>query len=283
MGIQDFFNNIPFYVYWIFGLVLVFGIYTWVLDESTKSSVKIFLKTYGVWIGLFIGWLFCRSYWGYFTPDDWMGRKANTYFLIFAMLWGIATNFLGKERYISTQAICDNRSGSCAKYEEIGDYVVLNIGSTDAPLFPWDLGHSAWCVPKRHFNKINNIKNASATQIKIATQVQKCDLEELPAQIHDFIETTSGYNKEDVWYGEFSLDELKSGNVIEVDGKKVDMKEYETKLKDTNRMLNESRTMLKGKTSAIKGFVSDASTIQKKASGRSAFSSNEQRPKESEY
>ena len=89
----------------------------------------------------------------------------------------------------------------------------------------------------------------------------------------DELDGLSGYNKDDIYYGEFSLDELKTGfQIKDLESKSLDLQEYEFKLRDTNRMLNEARLMLKGKTSTIKGFVSDTSTIQKKASGKSAFS-----------
>ena len=72
------------------------------------------------------------------------------------------------------------------------------------------------------------------------------------------------FSKADIWLA-------CAASPRESEGKTLEPTEFENKLKDTQRLLNESRQMLKGKTSAIRGFVSDADTIRKKAGGRSAL------------
>lgn len=265
---------IPAWLVWVIALLGVFIIWNYFLSEESKTVVWGLLKRYFVWLIIIAAYIYMRTYWGYFTEaDSFFGRKANTFALYLVLLWGLAVNFLGRERYVSTQAICDNRSGSCASYKEVGDYIILNIGSCDASLFPWEWGHESWVIPKRHFNKINGKPNASQTQILIKTNIVQVDLTEVPPQCHDFIETTSGYNKEIVYYGEFSLAELESGETITYKGGKnkaeqeLTMEEYETKMKDAFRMINEARAMVKGKTKSILGFISNVSTIQRKAKG----------------
>lgn len=264
--------DIPSWVFWVTGIVGAFLIYLFILNDEMKAGVKVFVKKFGVWIVLIGAWYFLRDYLGFFTPDNFFGRKANTYFLLLGILYLLGLNFIARERYISTQAVADNRSGSCARYKQIGEWIILNIGSCDADAFPWHDGHETWVVPAIHFNKINKKQNASATQIVVQTNIQKADLLEVPSTCFDFIQSTGGYNKDNVYFGIFSADELESEMKLKDEtGKEFDLTIWESKLKDTNRMLNENREMLKGKTSQIKRFVSDVSTIQKKASGRSSF------------
>ncbi len=264
--------EIPTYVFWIAGLVVATIIYS-LLNEELKASVRSFFKKFGIWIIIALAWFFLRDRLGFFTQDDWFGRKANTYFLFLGILYLLGLNFLARERYVSTQAVADNRSGSCARYKQLGDWIVLNIGSCDANAFPWHDGHETWVVPAKHFNKINSKPNSSSTQIVVQTNIQHSDLLEVPPLCYDFIQSTSGYNKENVYYGLFSAEELESGIKIKAEGVEFEPSVWETKLKDTNRMLNENREMLKGKTSQIKRFISDVNVIQKKASGKNAFSS----------
>ena len=263
---------IPLWAWLVLGGFVALAIYFFILNDHSRSIVWRLIKAYGFFIILAVIYLLMRHYWGFFETGDWFTRKANAYCLLILAGYLIGREFLGKVRYKSTQAICDNRSGACAEYQDVGKYVVLKIGSTDW-FIPWEWGHETWVVPKRHFNKINEKPNASKTQIKIKTNVTQCDLNEVPPKCRDYIETTFGYSKEDVYYGEFSLAEIKSGLKIkdEKSGKTLEPTEFENKLKDTQRLLNESRQMLKGKTSAIRGFVSDADTIRKKAGGRSAL------------
>jgi len=271
---MSFLSIFPSWFWWALAGATAFIVWVWILsDDIKKSLLSMFKKHWGV-LFVAVAYIYMRAYSGSFGPDDTFNLKANTYGVMLLFLWGIAKNFLGLERYKSTQAIADNRSGSCAEYKEVGDYVVLNIGSCDAPLFPWSWGHETWVVPKRHFNKINNKATASRTQIKIKTNIQRSDLGEVGAKVKDFIEGDSGYNKENVFYGEFSRDEILSKPIFKDDElAKLNTSEYENKLKDTNRLLNEARAMLKGKTSAIKGFVSDADVIRKKAGGGSTIQS----------
>ena len=264
---MDWFN-----VLWIAGIGGAVFIYFVILPEGSKAEVRRFLKSWGVWLFLFLGWLYFHNKWGYWGPDEWLGNKANSIFFFLAIGWALARNFLERERYHSTQAIADNRSGSCAKYQELEDYVVLNIGSVDADLFPWSMGHETWVVRKRHFNKINGKIN-TPSQILCESQLVQCDLTEVPPSAHDFIETSFGYNKDVVFYGEFSQAELISDAKIELGTTSVNTKEYQKILKDTQRMLNEARSMLKGKLSAVKRFVSDVGTTLRKASGQSVIPS----------
>ena len=133
------------------------------MDENTKAIFKNFIYQYGFYIGLLLAWLFMRQYLGYFTEEDWFDKQANTYALFILFLFLIAKNFLGVLRYQSTQAICDNRSGSCTKYQRLGEHVVMNIGTTDADGIAWPFGHETWVVPYRHFKKINQKTNILVT------------------------------------------------------------------------------------------------------------------------
>lgn len=200
-------------------------------------------------------YLYFRDRWG-IVADSWLGqyRSATVFLFTSLFIWQTGKMFLQSERYKSTQAIADNRHGSCGKYEEKGDYVVLNIGSLsgDADI-PWRSGHETWVVRRESFKKIGE-------QIYVGTQLDKSDILEVPPYIKDFIESTSGYNKENIYYGEFS-------QIAKIDD--PEKNEVTDKLRDNQRLNNELKAMLRGKTSAIKGFVSDTAAIQKKAKGES--------------
>lgn len=244
------------WLYILIGLAVAFFIYYFwkKTEQEQKSSIKTTIWKYKIPIILTGLFLYFFNIWGY-VSDSWLGKwkSAVAFYLFGLFLWVNVKLFLSHERYSSTQAVSDNRHGSCSQYQEIGDYIAMNIGSCDATAFPWFYGHETWVVRKENFNKVGN-------QIFTHTQLIKSDIMEIPAQVHDFVESTTGYNKENIYYGEFSQ-ETKLEN--------VNAEELENKIKDTNRVLNETRTMLKGKTSSIKTFVSDANIIQKKAKGES--------------
>lgn len=232
------------------------------LDESTKHNLAEKGKKLIIPVLLIFIYLYFRKKWGP-VSESWLGEYNSATVLVFFlfMIWKLSVLFLAKERYVSTAAIADNRHGSCAKYQPIGDYMVLNIGSVDAAGFPWPYGHETWVVRREAFQKFTD-------QICCSTQILQADLLEVPVQVYEFISTTTGYNKNNIYYGEFSQ---------KVKIQDPEKGRLEMEMRDTNRMLNENRTMLKGKTSAVKSFVSDTSIIQKKAKGESLLSSSEEK------
>lgn len=248
------------------GLFIIISVWSR-LDSETRSDIKSFLWKAKVPIALIIFFIYTSQVWGTVAETQVGQWKAATLFFFFGLFVWISTNlFIARERYESTTAIADNRHGSCAKYERRGDWVILNIGSIDATAFPYPFGHEVWVCPITAFNKL-------ADQLIVKSQLQRVDVTEVPTEVHDFIIATTGYNKENVYFGIFTLEEKLNDKVkLETSEGKLRLAEYETKLKDTNRMLNEARAMVKGKTSVIKSFVSDTDTILKKAKGQSLLS-----------
>lgn len=264
------FSSLPNYAYVLFGLVIALMIYA-LMPEDAKKPIKIFLKNRGVPILIILLWVCMRDQMGTFPIDSWWNEQANTFGVLLLTLYALGVNFLGKERYDSTQAIADDKSGSCMDYKIVGDYVVLNIGSVKGSVFSWVYGHESWIVPKRLFKKIDK-KNYSKSQILCLVKIAKADILEIPVKCYEFLEASKTYNKDNIFYGELSQEELEYEFDIQKEKDKNPimkklLADLEMEIRDKNRMLSETRDMLKGKTSAIKGFVSDANGIQNTASG----------------
>lgn len=274
MGFTEMINSVPLGIWWLVAGLAVLLVYLFALNDEQKVGVNGFMKKYTLWVFVILLFFWGRSNWGFWVETDTafhFSRKSDTFIVIASLAIGWSIQFLGKLRYLSTQAVCDNRSGSCADYQEVGEYTILNIGTVDADMFPWYHGHETWIIPTRHFRKINGSKNMTKAQIIIATLVDKVDITELSSECQDYIESSSTYNKENIYYGEFSMNEIRCAKdknyKVDIDGVKLDLNDYATKLKDTQRLLNESRQMVKGKTKAILGFMSHNNEIQKKARG----------------
>jgi len=264
---------LPGYVWWLLAFVLAFVIYKFAFDDDMQEQTRGFVKTYAVWLILVLVFLYGRNNWGYWEASEGLihfSRVSDTFLIVISLTILLGRMFLGRERYLSTQAIADNRSGSCAEYQEVGDYVVMNIGSCDADMFPWLTGHETWIVPKRHFSKINGADNKTRGQIIIETFITKKDITEINTACQSFIEGSKGYHKEDIYHGEFSRNEIlqNPGRALkDKNGKKLTLSDYEKKLDDTTRLLNEARAMIQGKTKTMLGYVSHVGQIMKKAKG----------------
>lgn len=264
---------VPLWVWWVLGALILLFIYFQVSSETKKKVGYLFSKYWPLLFIILIYFLM-RANLGTWSEDDWLGKQANTYGILLLSAYILGRLFLQRERYFSTHAVADNMSGSCALYFPCGDHVAMIIGSTDATGFPWPFGHATWIVPKRHFKKVNGKRNSPA-QIYCKTQLFKSDINEIPPLCKELIEPDKRFDKENIFYGEFSheeklhINEEKKNSKDAKEKAKKSAEELELTIRDSNRMLNESRTMIKGKSSSIKGFVSDAEAIRKTAQGKS--------------
>lgn len=263
--------EIPLIVFWIVGISFSLIIYLFVFSDEKKDIAKQFMKKFGFWIVFILLWISCNNFfgvWNYNAPiGSFFSRRATTIFLFLFFIINIFKLLIWFIRYIEVQAICDNRSGACARYVQRGRYIILSIGSTD-----WfDFGHESWVVPIKHFNKINNKPNSSKTQIEIKTRVTRSDIEEIPKEAFDFFEMEAeadGFNKENIYYGEYSLRDIEENNRInDKKGNKLSLLD----IKNINRQDNETQRMLSSKLKLRKEFFSAINTIRKKASGEQTY------------
>ena len=265
----------PDYVFFLIGIAISVGIY-FSFDDEKRHKANLFLKEWGIWILIFFSWVFFRNRLGNFDYGTFWNNRANTAAILISLVYGIFIFVRFKQRYKSTQAICDNRHGSCAKYYPKGDYVFLNIGTTDEGWFPQVNGDETWIVPARHFKLINETTSSPKTQIYIKTNVSKMELLDLPNEAYNFFETESqsaGYNKDNIYYGEQTLEEAKNSKPItDENGKKNINEMLMLKVKNTQRMLNESQSMVKSKLMHTRKFVNDANVIGRKERGQGAYS-----------
>jgi hypothetical protein len=265
-------------IYLLIALVAFFIIY-WIwkqLDSYTKSGITSTLKRFAVPIVLIILFFYFRKKWGTLAESSMANWNTATVVLVFLLLiWQAGVLFLVREKYHSTAAIADGdrMHGSCANYQHKGDYMILSIGSIDAPGFPWPYGDGTWVCPAEHFNKINEHLGAP-TQIYIKTFLEKVDINDIPPYCKDFIMSTSGYNKNNIYYGELTEKEMM--DEVKDDGQIKTKRDMELKLKDTNRMLNESRMMVKKNYQDLKRLFTDWDSIQKKMKGQSTINYSEQ-------
>jgi hypothetical protein len=266
--------EIPVYFFWIVGAAIALTIYLY-LNEYQQHQVGLFAKKYGIWVGLILCWLMFYNSLGQFQYGDFFNKKANVCFIIISLIVGLTYSFMYRERYFSTHAICNNRHGSCAEYEFAGDYVLLNIGSCDYD-FPLHKGNETWVVPRKHFNKINGKPNTPKAQIYIKTKVTQCEIGEIPSYCYHSLIKNDSFNKEKIYFGMFSLEELEDKNTTLEDhkGNKLSPEMYEAYAKEVNISLNNSREINKGNMDNIKRQVSNLDQIRKKASGINSFNSN---------
>ena len=270
----------PDYVFFLIGIAISVGIY-FSFDDEKRHKANLFLKEWGIWILIFFSWLFFRNRLGYFDYGTFWNNRANTAAILISLVYGIFIFVRFKQRYKSTHLIADNISGSCASYEYCQDFVICNLETTDEGWIPQVHGERTLVVPARHFHKINGKENSAKSQIWVETKVMKSDIEEVPQYVYDTImgnplkgiTGNKHYNWDNVYLGYFSAAELENKDLKLKDNENIslDPAHWEARMKDTNRMLNDSRIMLKEKLSNGKTIISDLGAIYKKGRGKDAY------------
>lgn len=266
------------FVYIFGGIIIVFLILYFLrkLDPEIRAPIFNFFIQWWPIILAVIAYFYFRNKWGIVAESDIGEWKLATLALdVFILLYWGANMFLQKERYFSTQAISDNRSGSCADYKQIGEYIVLNIGTCNN-LFPWPIGYETWVVPAEHFFKIDGTTTNPKAQIAITTFIMQADVDEVPPTCKEFIESNKNFNKTNIYYGEFTQSELTDEiDILNEKGMKVKItkRDFNLKIRDTQRLWNEQRTMTKGKSGDLKRYWSDQAAINRKMQGKSVLDS----------
>jgi hypothetical protein len=256
--------------------VLVFIIvYHYMPDEAKKKS-KMFLWEYGVFVVLFILWLYFRNQWGlvYEHPEAWPGniRRATFFFGFGALLYFAVKSWLYEFRYYTNHAIADNRSGSCHRFQEVGstgegnNWVILFIGGSGTSdhkfVFPWPWAHEIWVVPKTACQFIGN-------QILVKSQINKVDILDVPEEVNEFIEndTFAKFAKDYIFFGLWDAEIRATNPNVQI---------IESNVEKLNSRINELKEMLRGKLSVVRSFVSDTMAMQDRLKGKSRFGGQQQ-------
>ena len=275
-SILSFMPDSIFFILIALALVLLYSL----LPDDVKSITKKFLKQYGIFIILFLFWLYFKSKWGfvYTDPNRWPANMRYATFIAFfvLMIYGMGSWLLYKERYFSTHFICNNIAGSCVRRHDIGDWTIFYIGgsgsSDEKMVFPFPFAQKIVVVPKDSWKHVGS-HMVSDCQVRKVDKTESNPLGEddnritalgLPEDITDFLEKDT--------FGKRALDEVYIGYVSEefkTDNPGVVKLEEDLRKKDAR--IAELNKMLLGKMSHVKGFVSDAKAIGDKLSGKSMF------------
>jgi hypothetical protein len=231
------------------------------LSDDIKTGIKNFLKRFGVFIVLGCLWLYFRKQWGLVAENEFFGQMYLATFLLWLTLliyFGVKS-WLYEQRYYTDHAIANNRQGSCAKYFEIGEWVILFIGNSGSSderfVIPWPWIKEIWVVPKCAVQFIGN-------QICVLSQLELSNYMEMPEEeISHFIEThpMARWCKDNVYFGLWT-EKIKAHNPI--------YSELQQNLKKSQERLLEATKMLKGKLTVTKQFISDTLGMTEKFKGK---------------
>lgn len=252
---------LPDYLLFLFVFIVALVIYYYLPDEL-KSGIRRFVVGYGFYIVLFLLWLYYRNQWGVVADYEFWGQMKYATFLT-ALVLGLYLGFkmwLFEFRYYTNQAIANNDHGSCHRYHEIGDWAILFIGgsgtSDEKFVFPWPWVKKIWVVPKVAVQFVGN-------QIFVRSQIDKVDLFDVPGleEVAEFIgnDPFGRWCKEKIYFGLWD-EQVKATN--------PKYAEIESINKKLNARVNELNTMLKGKLTSTKQFISDTFAMQDKIIGK---------------
>jgi hypothetical protein len=254
------FSFMPDWLLFLIIGIIAFVVYTQ-LPDSVKHPLNNILRGYGFYVLLFLLWLYFRNQWGFVRENEFFGGMRLATFMLFLVLliyFGVKS-WLYEQRYYTDHAIANNRQGSCAKYFEIGDWVVLFIGSSGSTderfVIPWPWIKEIWVVPKSSVQFIGN-------QICILSQLELCNYMEMPdEEISNFIENhpMARWCKERVYFGLWTE---------KIKAKDPKYSELQSLWKKTSERLIEATKMLKGKLTLTKQFVSDTMGMTDKFKGK---------------
>lgn len=259
---------LPDWLVLIFFGVILYVIY-YNLPEETKSGVKKFLMEYGVYVVIFLIWLYWKSQTGsiYESPDKWPANvnRATFFCGLGVLVFILVKSWLYEFRYYTHHFTADNISGSCHRYHEIGNvgepennWAVFFLGgsgtSDERFVFPWPWIKKVVVVPKCSVQFLGN-------QIIAFSQVDKVDINDLPEDVRDFIENDNfgRWVKDKIYFGLWDVQKkARSPKYVKI----------ESELKKANHRINELADMLKGKLSRTKAFISDTLAMTDKVRGK---------------
>lgn len=250
------------WVLFLFIAIIAIIVYSY-LPSEIKQTTKEFLKKYGIYIAIFLAWLYFRNKWGfvYEFPEKWPAdMRRATFFAVFAlMLFQLAKWLMYEQRYYTRAFVSNGVSGSCNRFQEVGDWIVFFIGttgsSTEKLVIPFPIPQKIVVAPRVAVDYLGE-------PIVCKSLVSKVDVTDLPEEVRDFIEkdTFGRIAKENVWFGIWDQ-EIRTSNP------RYD--EIELLLKKYNSRVNELSDMLKGKLKTVKGYVSDTLAMTDKLKGKS--------------
>ena len=261
----------PDWAFFCFLFALLVGIYVFLVSTfpELKSMLNNVLKKVGLWVVLLIIWLYWRSKSLSIgdTPNKFPAtlNMADFYVSLGVILFLWGASWLYKERYFTNHFICDNISGSCHRFHEVGNmgdpknnWVVLLLGgsgrSDEKMIFPWPFVQKIVVVPKSACEFKGN-------QIVAHSHVSKVDLYDLSPEVRRFVEddTFGKWAKENIFCGLWDIKKI---------AKDPRYSEIEDLMKKLHSRINEQDDMLKGKLTRMKGFLSDTMAMKNKAEGK---------------
>ena len=269
MAVERIISWMPDSVLFLIGFVIAYAIYYYSPDEI-KLSIKKVLMDYGVYICLFVFWLYYKNKWGIVADHLFWAEMRYATFL-FCMVGGIyfgVLTWLYEFRYYTNHFMCNNLHGSCHRFQEKGDWAIFFLGGSGSSdekfVLPFPFCKKIVVVPKVAVQFLGN-------QIFALSQVEKVDLLDLPEEVADFIENDT--------FGRWCKDNIYAGlwdeKITALNPKYNDL---ESLYKKSNARVNELKKMLQGKLTTVKQFVSDTFAMQDKITGKRWASRGSQQP-----
>lgn len=246
-------------------LVVTIFIYYFLPEEMKYGARKIF-ATYGVYILLFLLWLYFRNKWGIVAENETIGQMklATFMFLLGCLIYFAVVSWLYEFRYYTNHAVANNRHGSCHRYQEVGDWIILFIGGSGSSdqhfVIPWPYVKEIWVVPRVSVQFLGN-------QIFVLTQLEKVETLDLPEEELEnaiVFDVFGKWAKHEVYFG-IAPEKIKAIYPQYHDLQSLLMKQ--------GARINELKNMLKGKLNTTKTFVSDTLGMTDKFRGKSWKSS----------
>jgi hypothetical protein len=262
----------------LFGLIFfIFLIMYFIVikDEETKNAIKRFLLNYGIYILAIVVVIYGWNKWGIVADHDIGQMKWALFIVVLGLdLYFIASNLLYRERYNTIPFQANGVYGSVALYYNVGKYTIFYLGTSGKSDFagivlPWYFPQKICIVPKTSW-QFNG--NAIICYIKVS----KDNYFEVPEIVKNTIEGDSRtmFARDEIYYGE-----LRNKILIE----DQQMAEMDKKLKDSNSRINELKSMLRGKLTDVKTFVTDTEAIKDRMSGNRFMRGNNQSPPKQEF
>ena len=261
----------PDWAFFVCLIILVLGIYLFLISTfpEVKSTLNNVIKKIGLWVVLLGVWLYWRAHSVLVSemPNDFPATLNRADFFVglgvIFFLWG--ASWLYKERYFTSHFICDNVSGSCHRFHEVGNmgdpannWVVFLLGgsgrSDEKMVFPWPFIQRVVVVPKSACEWRGN-------QIVAHSHVSKTDLYDLSPEVRNFLEndTFGKWAKENIYCGLWDIKKI---------AKDPKYSEIEDLMKKLNSRVNELDDMLKGRLTRMKTFLSDTIAMKNKSEGK---------------
>ena len=255
----------------IFVSIVGVYIYSYFLGKEFSVSLLKFSKDYWYWI---IPVIILLIFWhaGQFNPETFFNKRANSALIILVLLYKIVVWEFSHLRYKSTRFVADGISGSCWLYYKRGDYVILLLGTIDY-VIPWKFNLKIVVLPRRkvHFMKDNIL---GKSHIYSFVQPDKItDLNKIPNEAKEFINSHWWISKQEVWYGEITQEEKEWEKEIWEENTEENKREFKGKIKPlaqlwkklqfNHRNYNLAKGVAEGNPSAIKELYAGQKELEK--------------------